>query len=127
MTLEKIDFPSVFSKEQLQFITNTIVIESKNIFGASLCDVMLYGSYARGDFHEWSDVDIIIIADENEQTCKKLHRYLRERLWNLIHHMNLLLSIIVVPYSRFVYLCDDYPFYANVRKDGISLCSHSSK
>ncbi|MGC8506096.1 MAG: nucleotidyltransferase domain-containing protein [Thermoplasmata archaeon] len=27
------------------------------------CSVFLFGSYARGDFNLWSDVDIIIISD----------------------------------------------------------------
>ena len=26
--------------------------------------VVLYGSYARGDFNEWSDIDVLIIAEQ---------------------------------------------------------------
>ena len=26
--------------------------------------VILYGSYARGDFNEWSDIDVLIIAEQ---------------------------------------------------------------
>ncbi len=27
------------------------------------CSVFLYGSYARGDFNLWSDVDVLVISD----------------------------------------------------------------
>ena len=27
--------------------------------------VILYGSYARGDFNEWSDIDVLVVAEEN--------------------------------------------------------------
>jgi hypothetical protein len=26
--------------------------------------VVLYGSYARGDFNEWSDIDVLVIAEQ---------------------------------------------------------------
>ena len=34
--------------------------EVKNLFGGSLRQVILYGSYARGDYREDSDVDVVI-------------------------------------------------------------------
>ena len=33
-----------------------------NVFGDSLVSVLLYGSYARGDYDEYSDVDIAAIV-----------------------------------------------------------------
>ena len=32
------------------------------LFGARLLDVRLYGSYARGDFHAQSDVDVLVVV-----------------------------------------------------------------
>ena len=37
--------------------------EVKNLFGGSLRQVILYGSYARGDYREDSDVDVMILVD----------------------------------------------------------------
>lgn len=36
------------------------------------CQVMLFGSRARGDFHEDSDYDILVICPEIMETTKKL-------------------------------------------------------
>ena len=37
--------------------------ELARIYGERLKGVYLYGSYARGDQHQWSDVDIMIVLD----------------------------------------------------------------
>lgn len=117
-----INFDSIFSKEQLEYITSSVAEQAKIIFGSKLYDVILYGSYARGNFTEWSDVDIMILADVDELTAKKLDKELTHCLLDLDYRMNLLLSIIVVPLSRFEYFKEDYPFYIDVSKEGVHLC-----
>ena len=32
------------------------------VFEKEICEAYLYGSYARGDFHDESDIDILIIV-----------------------------------------------------------------
>jgi len=32
--------------------------------GVHLCTVILYGSFAKGTQHEWSDIDVALVADE---------------------------------------------------------------
>lgn len=55
------------------------VNEIRNIYGERLKSVILYGSYARGDFNSDSDIDIMILVDlpdiEIEQYRKKLSCY----------------------------------------------------
>ena len=117
-----INFDSIFSKEQLEYITRSVTEQARVVFGSKLCDVILYGSYARGNFSEWSDVDIMVLADVDELTAKRLDKELTHRLLDLDYRMNLLLSIIVVPFSRFEYFKEDYSFYIDVRKEGVHLC-----
>ena len=38
----------------------------QKIYGTHLKQVILYGSYARGDFTEDSDVDLMILVDLND-------------------------------------------------------------
>lgn len=49
---------------------------AKNSFGDKLTAVILYGSYARGDYDEYSDVDVMIIADINLSEFSKRQEYL---------------------------------------------------
>jgi predicted nucleotidyltransferase len=116
-----INFPIVFSDEQISYITKTVADKSREVYGDRLRDVILYGSYARGDYEEWSDVDIMIIADADDSLCSTLTNIVRNDLYDLNHCMNLLLSITVAPYERFEYMKNHYPFYTNIMKDGVKL------
>ncbi len=45
-------------------------------YGDRLAKIVLYGSYARGDFHEESDVDYIVaLEDEEVSSSKELKKY----------------------------------------------------
>ena len=122
MTNEMIDFPSIFTEEQISYITQTVAEKAREVYGGILRDVILYGSYARGDFEEWSDVDIMIIADADDTVCRKLGGDLKNKLRDLDYHMNGLLSLIEEPYNRFERMKNHYPFYTNVMKEGMRLC-----
>lgn len=49
----------------------TYIIEIKKIYGTHLRKVILYGPYARGEFGENSDVDIMILLDISDLELKK--------------------------------------------------------
>ena len=123
MIAEVIDFPSSFNQKQLDYITESVVETAQQVCGETLRDAILYGSYARGDYQEWSDVDIMVLADADDTVCKQFDKLISERLYDLAHHMNLLLSVIVTPFGRFERMMPDYPFYLNVSKEGKHLCS----
>ena len=118
---ENFNFPNTFTRPQLNIIFQFVLKAASQICGKSLRDVILYGSYARGDFQEWSDIDIMILAAVSDAKCKQFNRQINESLTELIHHTNLLLSINVTPYSRFVYMKDVYPFYSNIANEGVRL------
>jgi len=56
--------------EKLQNIMNIFAAECKALFGGKLCDLRLFGSYARGDYDEESDIDILIVLDMDEIEIK---------------------------------------------------------
>lgn len=123
MTTAMIDFPSLFTEEQIDYIGRSVVDAARQVCGDKLRDVILYGSYARGDFKEWSDVDIMVLADADDMECKRLDDALEKELFELAYHMNLLLSVIVTPYARFERMKKAYPYYRNANKEGKHLCS----
>lgn len=48
-----------------------VAATAKSVFGNNLQSMILYGSYARGDYSEDSDIDIMIIADVNREDLFK--------------------------------------------------------
>jgi len=123
MNIKEIDFPSLFTDEQIAYIGQCVVEAAHEVCGDKLRDVILYGSYARGDYQEWSDVDIMVLVDADDQECNCLDKEMDRQLKELVSRTNLLLSTIFTPFDRFIRLREDYPFYINVDKEGKRLCS----
>ena len=46
----------------------------KRILGNKLSKVILYGSYARGDFRENSDIDIMVLTTLTDDEIEKIDR-----------------------------------------------------
>ena len=44
----------------------------RKILGNSLDSVIVYGSYARGDYSEFSDIDVMLLVSLREEGIKKI-------------------------------------------------------
>ena len=78
----------------------------------------LYGSYARGDYHAESDVDILLTADltqqEIERRCMEIARI--SSAVSLAHDITV--SVSVKPEKNFLDFTPVLPFYQNVLREG---------
>ena len=53
----------MLSPSALTELTSRVVLAARDSLGDKLNKVILYGSYARGDYDDESDIDIMILAD----------------------------------------------------------------
>ena len=53
--------------EKVNSVLKQFIEDVSNLLGDRLKKVILYGSYARGDYDKNSDLDIMILTDLNEQ------------------------------------------------------------
>lgn len=93
------------------------------ILGNRVKKVILYGSYARGDFKKGSDIDIMILTDLQDE---ELIQY-RDKVWDFAYdvewenNFDITLSPLVKNIDRFNYWLNAMPFYMNVQKEGVVL------
>ena len=52
--------------------------ELLKVFGNKLLNVVLYGSYARGDYDDESDIDIMALVDMDRDNLNKYRRCVSE-------------------------------------------------
>jgi len=95
-----------------------LVDELKKLYGDNLSCVILYGSKARGDATEDSDVDILVVL-KNIQNFSLERKKVKEISWRLSYKYDLLLSIIIR--SEQEYMRKDTPLLMNIEKEGIVL------
>ena len=89
----------------------------ETLFPEGIHDAYLYGSYARGDFDEESDVDILLAVDV--QQLGEYHAPLAEITSNLGLEYDRLISVVIVPWWHLVRYAEVLPFYKNVLKEGL--------
>lgn len=109
------------TKNQLEIITQKVASLAKQILGDKLVSVILYGSYARGDCDDESDIDIMIVADIPFEKCWNCNVQLIEGLTDTELENEIVISTHVVVADNFNRYCTALPFYRNVSEEGIRI------
>ena len=93
----------------------------RRIYGMHLKRVVLYGSYARGDYTAESDIDIMILVDLKEGEMDQYSDALSELGFDYNVEYDIWMMPIVKNIEHFHHWETVYPFYRNVQKEGIVL------
>lgn len=108
-------------KDTLTDISETIAKTAKEAFGDKFDSAVLYGSYARGDFDDGSDIDIMILANipRAELACykKKFSRLTSE----LGLKYDVVITVTLKDSETFYKFQNTVPFYSNIQKEGIRI------
>ena len=102
-------------------ITQKVIHAAKAILGERLEKVILFGSYARGDFDSDSDVDIFLLADVPHEETNKWSSSIDERLSDLWFDYDLLVCIHLTSKIMFDRYFNVLPYYQNVIREGVEL------
>lgn len=87
-------------------------------YGNRIKQVILYGSYARGEQHKDSDIDILVVVS-NDIDPIEVEESLSDLLFEILLNEKELCSVIAIPEKLF----EKYnsPFFLNVKETGVSI------
>jgi len=105
----------------LDLITNQIVDAVKDSLGDKLKKVFLYGSYARGDYNDESDIDILVLADIPREKCLEEYEKINRLISRLSLEHDILVTVNITDCTTFYEFVNDLPYYINVHREGIVL------
>jgi len=109
------------TQSTLNEILEKVISRSKEIFKEKLTDIILFGSYARGDYDNESDIDILVVANIPVEEMQFYRKRLDAICGDLLFDYGVLVSIIEKDYDTYSRYSQILPFYKNIVKEGVKI------
>ena len=90
--------------KNIQDLIEQYVEAVKKIYGSHVRQIILYGSYARGDFQSDSDVDIMILVDKSDLELKAYAQQLSYMTYDFNMNHDLDIKTIAKSESHFSFI-----------------------
>ena len=100
---------------------NDFIKEVKEMLGDRLNKIILYGSYAKGDYTKNSDIDIMILTDFNDKEIEEYRDKISDIAFNIELEKEIYISPIIKNIDKYNARVNVIPFYMNVEKEGVEL------
>lgn len=119
ITYNKRKIGGEYMPDRIQNILELYKTEINRIAESHIVKIILYGSYARGDFNQYSDIDIMILVNNKETEISDYE----EKIYDLTYDFNCKYDTEIMPIiknvDQFEYWKKAYMFYKNVDEEGV--------
>lgn len=111
----------VMNREIIENVKKRIKEEVPTLMKTELVELIMFGSCARGDFIEDSDIDIALILRCNRAEAKKYDDYLDELAAEIAMESYAIVNFICIPETEYNEKKSWYKLYKNIDIEGIKL------
>lgn len=111
------------SAQQLGQVMNRLIGDVKKLFDYADMEVILYGSYARQEADEDSDVDVMVLLDMPREKLPAYRRNMAKIAGDMLFDYGVVVSPVLENRTFFERNRETYPFFRNVDREGIRYAS----
>uniref|UniRef100_UPI004028DC88 nucleotidyltransferase domain-containing protein n=1 Tax=Agathobacter rectalis TaxID=39491 RepID=UPI004028DC88 len=97
--------------------------KTKSIMGDSLKQMILYGSYARGDYGDNSDMDIMVLTELTDDRIIQIEDEIFDAAYDIELEYGVPISVNIKNEKHFKNWVNSLPYYSNMQKEGIIIAS----
>ncbi len=109
------------SKSELQAVTQSVIQATEDLLADKIYKIILYGSYARGDFDLESDVDILIILNCAHEEVRAYRAEISKIASRISLANDVEVSLLLIDKDSFEERIKILPFYQNVEREGVAI------
>ena len=102
-----------------QEVLMTFVQDTRRILKSNLSKLIVYGSYARGDYKENSDIDVMILTPLSKEEIEKIENRIFDLAFDLELESGFVINPVLENEAHYKYWLGAVPFYDNVEREGI--------
>ena len=106
-------------KRQLAELAESLAAEAKKVLAEKFDAVILYGSYARGDYDEGSDVDFLIRIRCDKNDLRSYRRLFTHFAGELSLKYAVTVSVQLADVESYEKYKEYFLYYKNIERDGI--------
>jgi hypothetical protein len=110
------DVPELGAAFDAHAVAGAVAADLRGLYGERLKQVVLFGSWARGDAHPESDIDLLVVLDEVASRRREMKR-MDEVMWQHSYANDTVVTEI--PVSEREFRESDAPLLIRVRAEGV--------
>lgn len=109
------------TEEKIRTVAEIFAEEAQKIYGNKLRSVILYGSCARGDFQNDSDIDVLLLMNVSKEHLAEERR----KIFAMSDRLDLEYEVVLAPVLQSYEVYENYlpvsAFYQNVQREGVKI------
>lgn len=109
---------NTLNKELIENVTIEFVQMIRESIGADIMQCRLFGSCARGDFNEYSDIDVVILTKCNRKESEKYTDIIIDIVTELAMKYFVVINAFCIPFKEYEEKKSWYDFFINIEEEG---------
>lgn len=109
------------TKQEIESMIAQLRFGVASLFPQDKIEAILFGSYARGDADQDSDIDVLFLVDASRQEISACNWQLGDLAADFLLEHEIVVSPIVENRDYFSANSDVLPFYRNIVREGVRM------
>ena len=110
-----------FTNQSIVQLLDEIVQNTSQIYGDKLREIVLYGSYAKGQEDNESDIDIMVLVSIDEKELSQYDEKINQMIGDISMKYLKVISLVDMNYEKFMKWVNVVPYYTSVSTEGVVL------